>query len=71
MDHFSIGRSGKKERIVINRYRIGLVAAMAAWALIGPSAVAQTANHAPPNVVFFLIDDLGWEDVGFMGSTRG
>jgi arylsulfatase A-like enzyme len=22
-----------------------------------------------PNVVFFLVDDLGWKDVGFMGST--
>ena len=53
---------------MINRHKIGLIAAMAAWALIGPSAVAQTTNHAPPNVVFFLIDDLGWEDVGFMGS---
>ena len=22
----------------------------------------------PPNIVFFLVDDLGWKDVGFMGS---
>ncbi len=24
---------------------------------------------APPNVVFILIDDLGWKDLGFMGSS--
>ena len=24
---------------------------------------------APPNIVFIYIDDLGWRDVGFMGST--
>ena len=23
----------------------------------------------PPNIVFFLIDDLGWQDAGYMGST--
>ena len=22
-----------------------------------------------PNIIFFLIDDWGWQDVGFMGST--
>jgi len=22
-----------------------------------------------PNVLFIMIDDLGWKDVGFMGST--
>jgi arylsulfatase A-like enzyme len=23
-----------------------------------------------PNIVFILIDDLGWKDVGYMGSTN-
>lgn len=27
------------------------------------------ANSRPPNVVFFLVDDLGWRDVGCYGST--
>lgn len=54
---------------MIHRHKIGLIAAMVAWALVGSSAIAQTADRALPNVVFFLIDDLGWEDVGFMGST--
>ncbi|WP_216624613.1 sulfatase-like hydrolase/transferase [Paenibacillus foliorum] len=26
-------------------------------------------EHCKPNIVFLLIDDLGWKDVGFMGST--
>jgi arylsulfatase A-like enzyme len=26
-------------------------------------------QHAKPNIVFFLIDDMGWQDAGYMGST--
>jgi len=25
-------------------------------------------KKVPPNVVFIFIDDMGWKDVGFMGS---
>lgn len=30
---------------------------------------AKTLHAAPPNVVFILIDDMGWRDVGFAGNT--
>ena len=40
------------------------VLATAAWAGLS----AATAQQRPPNVVFFLVDDLGWRDVGCYGS---
>ena len=35
---------------------------------IGPNSFAQQPTERPPNVVFFLVDDLGWRDVGCFGS---
>jgi arylsulfatase A len=38
----------------------------ASLVLGGPGC--RTAGRRPPNIVFILVDDLGWRDVGFMGS---
>ena len=41
-----------------------LIAAM--FALVG--SVSSPAAERP-NVIFILMDDMGWRDVGFMGNT--
>ena len=30
---------------------------------------AETTEQQPPNIIFVFIDDMGWKDAGFMGST--
>jgi arylsulfatase A-like enzyme len=39
-----------------------------AWALLMAGAECRAREKRPPNFVFILVDDLGWRDVGFMGS---
>ncbi len=34
----------------------------------GASVYAQKTGSAKPNVIILLVDDLGWRDVGYMGS---
>ena len=37
--------------------------------LTGCSQVFKSQSPSHPNVILFLVDDLGWKDVGFMGSN--
>jgi len=66
------------KRVVLGVFGCGLAAVIAFGAGVGPFASAEGpslaaaasdgASQGPPNIVFILIDDLGWRDVGFMGS---
>lgn len=38
------------------------------WLILTHPAVAANRTTTPPNVLFILVDDLGWSDTGFMGS---
>ncbi|MCX6908277.1 MAG: sulfatase-like hydrolase/transferase, partial [Verrucomicrobia bacterium] len=44
-----------------------LLSTLFCW--IALSALASNGSTAKPNIVFFLIDDLGWRDLGCCGST--
>ena len=46
-----------------------LVQSMGAAAAMGLSGTALAAKQKKPNFVFFLVDDLGWTDLGCFGST--
>ena len=43
-----------------------LLLCLIGFATLGRSAPA--ANPDRPNVIFFLMDDLGWNDLGYTGS---
>jgi arylsulfatase A-like enzyme len=44
-------------------------AAVGARTGLGPKRASASPSDRPPNIVFLFIDDMGWRDVGFMGST--
>jgi arylsulfatase A-like enzyme len=39
------------------------------FVLLALPAISSARPPAPPNVVFFLVDDLGWRDLGCFGGT--
>lgn len=53
-----------KRRDFLKAMGMGLAAAAVPKALLAAEATAQKK----PNIIFILIDDMGWKDVGFMGS---
>ncbi|MFO8013129.1 MAG: sulfatase [Phycisphaerae bacterium] len=47
----------------------GAAVAVASCTGARPSRASAPSSDRPPNILFLFIDDLGWRDVGFMGST--
>ncbi|MQY80261.1 MAG: sulfatase-like hydrolase/transferase [Bacteroidetes bacterium] len=48
---------------------IGLGVSFATLCVSGYSSENNTGQNEKPNFVFIMVDDLGWKDVGFMGSN--
>ncbi len=48
--------------------RIALFLALVACLVLSGALAAETSTIARPNIVFILMDDLGWADVGCYGS---
>ncbi|MBT3198824.1 MAG: sulfatase-like hydrolase/transferase [Phycisphaerales bacterium] len=45
------------------------IAGMGAAALVLPARIVAQPARSRPNVLFILVDDFGWNDVGYNGST--
>ena len=58
----------RPRRGVSARAAIILAGALTVAGSIGVLRADARGAQAPPNIVFILIDDMGWRDVGFMGS---
>ena len=59
-------RDEKRRFKLLPRSRVGLP--IVAFCLLTVGTLVSTAFAKPTNVVFFLIDDLGWKDLGCYGS---
>ncbi|MBD3274032.1 MAG: sulfatase-like hydrolase/transferase, partial [Candidatus Marinimicrobia bacterium] len=73
--HSEISKSERSSRYIMDRRRFLKIAGQSALSLTGAAALgslaagcAQSGTSRKPNFIFILIDDMGWKDVGYMGS---
>ena len=67
-----ITNEGIEDRCVMNRRSfLGRVALAGSGVLLGsvPSTTALIPKANKPNILFVLIDDMGWKDISCAGST--
>ena len=59
----------KRKQSKMNRRNFLKAMAAATTSTVALNLSCSFLNKKRPNIIFFLIDDLGWKDVGFMGSS--
>jgi len=52
----------------MNRKHFLSTASIGALAMVSQSCFSISTNKRKPNILFLLVDDMGWSDVGYMGS---